>query len=111
MEYTFENKCIDSDGTYYAYFTDSKREMTAKDIERYKKIQTLPDRWRVEEMKKLSPEDNPNVMIINGRHIMEMVEKGFLPIYDKDFNRNHKLTFIHSGAYDFYVKYSKHMHR
>lgn len=84
----FFNRKIYLDETYFVYFRDRQREMTAKELEPYRRIQGYPDRLRFKALAEMNPADNPNVTPMTGRQLLDEVRSGYIPQFDRFFDED-----------------------
>ena len=99
------------DEFYYISYSDQQQKLTeAQYKEKYKKYLGIIN-WPETAMKfralaELHPEESPRYIKITGRMIMEWCEKGFVPQFDKYFNKTRRLVMIPIEAYDHFNKHS-----
>ena len=98
------------DEEYLVYFSDRKREMTEKQLERYKYIKNVfpagKPQWVA--LGEMNPADNPNVTPMSGWELIRLGEAGYTPIFDKYFDYG---DYMDEGEDDEYAKRPKPTHR
>lgn len=94
------------DEYYYVYFYDKKRKMTDTQLQTYNQIRSLPDKLRYRELAQMDPRDNPNVTPMTGRQLMDAGAKGYIPTFDKFFDRTRRLVLFPAEAWEYYEKHS-----
>ncbi len=98
---------IECHEVYFVYFPDKKREMTAAQRENYDQARNFPVYGPLFAAG-VSPQDNPNVLPMTGMEMMEVASKnGYIPVFDQDFQKSHRVTLMKGNAMDFYYRYSK----
>ncbi|MFH2141381.1 MAG: hypothetical protein ABIJ97_03085 [Bacteroidota bacterium] len=95
---------VNLDSIYYVHHYPDKRELTKKDRSDYDRIQIWPEQWRIPATAMLDPVKHPKINPMTGRQLIESVEKGFLPVFDENFSKNHKLMFIPCKVAEFLFK-------
>jgi len=101
-------KKIDLDETYFLFFPEKPREMSRQQREEYDRICKLPERFKRELLAKLSPKDNPNVVEVTGKQLIEITEKSkSIPYFCMNFEKNKRLMLAPAEHIDFYVRHSK----
>lgn len=105
------NHNIDLNEIYYVCYSDNKRELDNEKMKNYNRIQSFPEKVRLEALMKLPLVDNPKVNIMTGRELCQECEKGFILLTDPDFITNHKVTLLPASAMDFYIKHSKKLNK
>ena len=99
---------------YNVFFSDKKREMTEKELEDYRTIQSYPAPLRAKMMVDMNykkPEKNPYIIRTKGRALMEWGEIGFVPQFDEFFDHpefpSNRLIMTPIDGIDFWMEYSK----
>ena len=83
---------IEWDEIYFIAYAGGKRELSAKDQKEYNKIQGLPFALQRQELKKLGPEKNPNLIPIKGIDLLSVIkEAGYMPFFDQYFSQSRML--------------------
>lgn len=102
------------DELYYISYSDQEQivalgsEKFNKNYEKYLAIMSWPDtQLKFKSVAELPPEQNPNFIKVTGRMLIEWVEKGFVPQFDKFFDKSRRLLMIPIEAYDHFNQYSK----
>lgn len=86
---------IELDGLYYVHYWGNPREMTAQELEKYRRISSWPDQWRIPALAQMNPADHPKIHTMSGRQIVSIgKEQGYVPQFDKFFLKSRKITFI-----------------
>lgn len=83
---------IELEGVYYIYFSEQEKVMSDAQIENWNNIQAMPEKWRIREIAALNPDDNPHVIKVLGRALVEFSERGYMPQFDYYFDREHPIT-------------------
>lgn len=99
------------DEFYYISYAEQRKEMTKAEFqEKYKKylhIQSWPEtEYKHKALAGLHAEENPRYIKITGRMLLEWMEKGFVPSFDKYFAKTRRLVMIPIAAWDHYSKFS-----
>lgn len=100
------------DEWYYISYSDQKEKMSeAQYRERYGKYLEIV-RWpetniKFKTLAELHPEENPNYIKITGRMIMEWCEKGYVPQFDKYFEKTRRLVMVPVEAWEFFNRRSR----
>ena len=90
-----------SDMYYIVYPDERKHEGNYEDYYRLKNMPDTPAKY--EEIALLPPEKNPNYDIVSGYELIEITSKGkYIPQFDKDFERTHRLVLMPAEAMIFY---------
>lgn len=104
---TWFGRSIDLNEIYYLYFPEKKREMTEKQLAEYKGYQALPDKLRIMSISKMNPANNPNILPVTGRELIDISKNNrAIPTFDQHFITNKKVTLFPAEAYDFFEEYS-----
>jgi hypothetical protein len=75
---------------------------------RYLEISQWPDtQLKHKEIAELHPEQNPNWIKITGRMLLEWGEMGYIPQFDKYFDKTRRLTMLPVDGMEFYFEFSK----
>lgn len=104
------------DEFYYISYSDQKEELTKaefkKKYEKYLHMQVWPDApFKFRSLAELHPEENPMYIKITGRMIIEWCEKGYVPQFDKYFDKTRRLVMIPIEAWDHFNKFSSMLRR
>jgi hypothetical protein len=98
-------KVIHLDEKYLLYFADKKRDMTAKELEPYKRIKSWPEKLMWKELMQADPRINPNVTEVTGRQLIDVAGLGgFIPNFDKYFDTTRRLTLVPAQGMEFFIK-------
>lgn len=90
---------------YLLYFSDKKREMTAKELEPYKRIKSWPEKLMWKELMQSDPRINPNVVEIEGRLLIDTAGLGgYIPNFDAYFDRTRRLTLVPAQGMEFFIQ-------
>jgi len=80
------------DQTYYIAYAGGKRELPAKEQKEYNKLINLPFEIQRKELKRLGFDNNPNVIPVKGKALLEIIkDMNFIPFFDTFFERSHLL--------------------
>lgn len=94
---TWFGRQIELDGVYLLYFPDKKREMTKKELDEYTTIKSWPEKLMWKGLLEADPAINPNVLKVKGRVLIEMAERGYIPMFDKYFDEASVARLIERG--------------
>lgn len=82
--------------------------MTRKELEEYDIANGMPDQLRVRILARMDPKKNPNYHPHSGLKLLEiMLDQGYIPMFDRLFEKNKKLTLVHVYAYEWYEKHHR----
>jgi len=85
------------DQEYYLAYAGGYRELDKKNQKEWDKTVNLPLLLQIEERKKLGLKNNPNIVPMTGRKLLEYIQEyRFVPFFDENFKDSHvlKLTDI-----------------
>ena len=89
------------DEIYFIAYAGGKRELPEKDQKEYNKIHSLPFALQRQELKKLGPEKNPNLIPIKGLDLLSIIkELGYMPFFDQFFEQSKMLQVNDSIVYE-----------
>ena len=91
---------------YYVYFAEQMAELDKARYRKYLDIMQLPGELKYRALSALKPEENPTIIHIKGRMLIEWSERGFLPQFDKDFETTRKLVFCPVAGMEFWLERS-----
>ena len=98
---------------YNVFFSDKQQEMTEKELEEYRIVQSYPPPLRAKMMVDLNykrPEKNPYIIRTRGRMLIEWGEIGFIPQFDQFFDHpefpSHRLIMCPVDGIDFWMEWS-----
>lgn len=92
MTHNFCGHIIDDNEIYFIAYAGGKRELVKKDQDNYNKAILLPWEAQRNELKRLGPMNNPNLIPINGKKLYDMLkEKKLVPFFDSFFEISHVL--------------------
>lgn len=89
------------DQTYYLAYAGGFREMTKKQESDWNRTNGLPQELQVRERLKLGYENNPNVVPIKGKNLVEFIQDlNFIPLFDQYFEHTHLLKLTDLVVYE-----------
>lgn len=104
----FFGKKIDLNDIYFVVYPDDfLKTKDGKDYSLYWKLKNMPDTpEKYNELAKLDPYENPNIVPLTGRELIETTNKNkYIPQFDKDFEATHRVMLMPAEAMIFYEHY------
>jgi hypothetical protein len=98
---TIAGKRIYFDETYFIAYAGGKRELPAKEQKTYNRILSLPLILQRKELAKIPFENNPNVVPLKGKQLLEFIkELNFIPFFDSFFDQSHLIKLSDAIVYE-----------
>lgn len=89
------------DEIYFIAYAGGKRDLPEKDMKEYQRTLSLPFQLQRQELKKLGPEKNPNLIPIKGLDLLSIIkEAGYMPFFDHFFSQSKMLQVNDSIVYE-----------
>jgi len=87
---------------YFLAFAGGKRELGKADAKEYERAIILPPgEARQQELRRLGPAKDPNMVPISGAKLLELIkDASFTPFFDKFFNQTHVLQINDSIVFE-----------
>ena len=80
------------DEVYYLAYSGGTRELSSKDMKDYQRALSLPLIAQRNELERLGPDKNPNLVPIKGRDLLGFIIDGkYTPFFDPGFNQSRRL--------------------